>query len=569
MTRYIVTPMKTLLRAVRNINNHRDADENDFLPFHGGSRETARIYTTFAKLFKVVRVSNTAFFSGNLKWAYHFVKDALHLFRKVEDEKAVGIACNNLGNTLFAMYYDAYDESGFDINPSEEGGLVSVALKHYEEAIEIGQRQFDETPESELKANFAYQLADRLFNRGLFLLLISGDESAPVDTRQQAFRDISRARDLDYDVKDYMLEHKLLLKNSVPYYDRLIRRINGLTDFYDDVQLQEVWDVRELIEDADKFLHASWREPGAPLFDEVTRFGRLQQLEGCAIELWTHMDQLAEAARLAMRMFSEDAYILETSFTRAGDALLRILRESNDEDDDMEFSRKTVSCVREDLRRMAKFCKNVTLDTGKCLVFTAELSERWEGDPLLDKINANCLDLYDRCCTANDYMGVVAYTTQDSLTLDLKPKDGNEGRQRTLLDIATSSTSERANPTFPLAIQMVVDSQASLENDSFIVLMLDGYAWDSEACSSLRLQIDRLNRERGTKIHLLIVGMEMDMESDDARRQCQELGTVSKLSMYADATLENVDGIFRDFATAIAGRNVNSGFLRGITMERF
>lgn len=552
--------MITLLRAVKNINSRLVDD--DFPPLSGGSREVHGVYNTFAKLFKVVRISNTAFFSGNLKWAYHFVSDALQLFLKVNDHKAVAIACNNLGNTLFAVYYDGIDDIGLD--EPDGGSLITVALQHYEVAILHGERQFEEVPDSELKADFAMQLADRLFNRGLFLLLIQDDEEAPTDARQQAFEDIRRARNLDYDVKDFMLENRLLLKNSAEYFERLLRRINGLADFNDDEGLHEVWDVKELVDDADQLLLAAWNETSAPLFKDISRVGRLQQLETAAILLWQKMGNKAEAARLAMRMFCEDEYLLESSYVRAADALLGVLR---GEVEGMSFSNETFSCAQDDLRRMVRFCKNVSLDIGKCIVFTCELCERWEGDPLLERINANCLSIYDRHCSPNDFLGVVSYSTQECLTVELARKEGNEGRQRSLLDITTSSTTERANPAFPLAIQMVVDSQASLDNDSYIVLMVDGYAWDSDACTTLRQQIDRLNRERNTSIHLFIIGL--DMEDEYAREQCIQFSSVSKFSFYKDATLETIDGIFDTVATTIAGRPVNKGFLKGVTMERF
>jgi len=552
--------MITLLRAVRNINSG-DVD-NEFPPLNGGSREVHRVYNTFAKLYKVVRVSNTAFFSGNLKWAYHFVQDALQLFRKVHDEKAVAIACNNLGNTLFAMTYDSKEETFMEAS-TEESSLVSVALRHYDEAVAFGQREFDDTPVSELKADFALQLSDRLFNRGLFLLLVDGEPTAPPDARERAFEDIARARLLDYDVKDYMLEHRLLLKNSADYFCRLIRRINGLADFFDDTGLQEVWDVKELIDDADQLLFAAWNEPDAPLFEEVSRNGRLQQLEGAAILLYLKMGNEFEAARLAMRMFAEDEYILESSFSCAGRALLQLMRDN----DAVTFTKKTVSFTRNDLRRMLKLCKNVNLDVGKCLVFTVELSGRWEGDAILDRINEQCLQLYDRHCAPVDSMGLVAYSSKESLTVELGTKDGNEGRQRTLLDIATSTTTERANPAFPLAFQMVVDSQASLDSDSYIVLLLDGYAWDSDSCASIQLQLERLNRERSTLIHLFIVGL--DIEDEDARQQCIGLCNVTKASLYADATIDNIDRVFESITAAIAGRMLSTGFLKGITMERF
>jgi hypothetical protein len=43
--------------------------EDDFPPLEGGSREVNHIYNSLAMLIKVVRMSNIAFFSGNLNWA--------------------------------------------------------------------------------------------------------------------------------------------------------------------------------------------------------------------------------------------------------------------------------------------------------------------------------------------------------------------------------------------------------------------------------------------------------------------------------------------------------------------
>lgn len=564
----VASPMITLLHAVKSINSGQT--EEGFPPLVGGSREIHRVYNTFAKLYKVVRVSNTAFFSGNLKWAFHFVGDALRLFRKVDDKKAVGIASNNLGNVLFAIHYDAVgdfelNEEGYaEDSQGDESSLITLALRHFDEAVELAQQDFDQAPDTELKCDFALQLSDRLFNRGLFCLLVDGDEDAPIDCRERGYTDIRRSRNLDYDAKDFWMARKLLLKNSDAYFARLIRRINGLADFYDDIGLREVWDVKELIDDADQLLFAAWNEANAPLFEELNRVGRLQELEGAAILLWLRMGNELEAARLAMRMFSEDQYILEAAFVRAGEALLRVLRDGGET---LTFSKKAVSCVREDLRRMAKSCKNVSLDVGKCLVFAVELGAKWEGDPLLEKINENCLRLYDRHCAENDYMGLAAFSTKESLTVELGMKDGNEGRQRTLLDIATSSTAEGASPAFPLAVQMVVDAQASLDNDSYIILILDGHAWASETCATIQSQIDRLNQERNTSIHLFILGLAV--EDEGARSQCHRLCSVSKQSFYIDVSWGNADIVFDAIADSLTSRQRTNGFLRGITMERF
>jgi hypothetical protein len=64
------------------------------------------VYNTFAKLNKIIKVSNTSFFCGHLDMAHHFVSDALILYRKINDRKAIGVACNNLANTLFAIRFE-------------------------------------------------------------------------------------------------------------------------------------------------------------------------------------------------------------------------------------------------------------------------------------------------------------------------------------------------------------------------------------------------------------------------------------------------------------------------------
>jgi hypothetical protein len=101
---YDVTgPMIVLLRTVKAINENNM--DHDIPPLHGGSREIHQVYACFAKLVQAVRMSNTSFFSGDLTWAFDCISDALHLFCMMENQKAQGIACSNLGNTLQAMYH--------------------------------------------------------------------------------------------------------------------------------------------------------------------------------------------------------------------------------------------------------------------------------------------------------------------------------------------------------------------------------------------------------------------------------------------------------------------------------
>jgi len=355
------------------------------------------------------------------------------------------------------------------------------------------------------------------------------------------------------------VKNKLALKYSADYFSRLIRRINGLSDLYDDIGLREVWDVKELIDHIDQLLLAAWSVPLAPKFDEVTRVGRLQQLEGATIPLLMNMGDELGAARMAMRMFVEDKYILEGSFVRAAESLVRLMRSG-----EVSFSKMTASGVRVELRTMLKHCKNVTLNIGKCMVFTIELCERWEKDPLLEKLNSNCLKLYDRHCAPDDYMAVVASAAAHTLSTRLGVEDENEGRQRTLLDITTQGT-QRASPTFPTAFQMLVDSQVAYDHESFLIVITDGISWDINACLTIKAQIERLNRDRNSMIHVFAIGF--DVQSEVVRKQCQMLCSITKSSFYADKTLETLDGTFELIASAITGMATCS--LEGITMEKF
>jgi len=188
ITLYVTKPMITLLHMVNNVNEGRSGD--NLPPLNGGSREVQRVYNTFSKLYRVVRVSNAACFSRNLKWAFHFVSDALELFRKVSDRKAVGIACNNVGNTLFAMSQDSLAER-------DDDWTIAEALVHYDEAVQIAEEDFQNVLyPCEEKVDYALQLSDRLFNRGMFLLNVDGAKFAPEDSRAKGYEDISRARRL-------------------------------------------------------------------------------------------------------------------------------------------------------------------------------------------------------------------------------------------------------------------------------------------------------------------------------------------------------------------------------------
>lgn len=237
--------------------------------------------------------------------------------------------------------------------------MTRTAVVHYDESIEIAQSQLSRATTAEEKAGFAQQLGHRLFNRGLFLLLVANDGCAPENAKQLALLDLAKARQLDDEVRDFWLDRKLLLLHSVEYFCRLSRRAIGLLDFYDDDEVRAIWDVAEVVEDADRFLFAAWDQPSAPLFINMNRIGRLQQLESLAILLDIRRGRTMEAVRLAMRMLVEDENILECPFRMAATALLNFTRDDEWSD---AWSQKTKSSMRVDLRTMLRTCRETYLD---------------------------------------------------------------------------------------------------------------------------------------------------------------------------------------------------------------
>jgi hypothetical protein len=203
---------------------------------------------------------------------------------------------------------------------------------------------------------------------------------------------------------------------------------------------------------------------------------------------------------------------------------------------------------------------------GKCLIFALEVNERFEGDPLFERVNELCLKLYEELYD-DDYMGLAAYTTRGDLNVPLSLKSRNGARQRQYLDIATTSTSERTCPSWPYAAQMVIDSAASTECDTYIVLILDGYSWDPFATSTVKSQVDSLNQERETKVHVLILGM--DIEEAEVKEECQAMCNITKLSRYMDIDLDNVDASFDTIGDLIRGRLIRGNVTPGVIMEKF
>ena len=594
----IADPMIKLSNIVKNT---KKGEYDSIPPLEGGCKEVQSVYNTFAKLNKIVKISNTSFFSGKLTLAHHFVSDALVLYRKINDRKAIGVTCNNLANTLFAMQFEHFDDGNCCDSMPE--CYVKQALALYDEAMSYSHEDFNGA-EGDLKVDYAIQLSDRLFNRGLYFLFIDGYDCAPEDSRQRGYNDITFSRNLHDDIRDYLLEKKLLFAKSSSYFSRLFRRINCLAAFYDDVGLREIWDARVLLDEAKQLVEAATEVSSTgsfcPLFQEVNHSGRQQQLESLEILLDLNSGEIQHAARTGMRMLVEDVYLMEDAFVRAAEALVHYMKER---DRELSFSKRSIECTRNDLRTIVKSCRKKLLEIGKNTVFVLDISpSQWntssDGSNLLDGLNARCLWLYDNFCQADDQIGVVANTVNDTQPVEIGVKEDNEGRQRSFLDVATDisgpehsteETTSRASPRtstcFPIGSQMLIDSHVSLQSNSYIVWITDGnLRYEERTISSLRDQIERLNQERCYQIHVVIVDLKRDSshsntsdiqtEEEDWRSAqeslLRQIGNVSKTSIYLSANSEDeLTSVFDHLSAILSNNQSTSEFISYLTMEKF
>ena len=205
--------------------------------------------------------------------------------------------------------------------------------------------------------------------------------------RQLAYEDLAKAQELDVTARNYWLANKLLLANSDQYFDRILRRLYAAAAA---VKLDktsgvlDVFDIDGLMQEANQFLTASWEEEQAPLFEKVTRYGRLQQLEGAVISLLTSYgnDNEERAAMYAIRMLVEDEYLIDSAFVASADAMIHYLsyQKANRLEEGQEtekcWSEQAESETRVDINNMLRKCKT-SLNLPKTIIFAMELRSQY------------------------------------------------------------------------------------------------------------------------------------------------------------------------------------------------
>ena len=302
---------------------------------------------TLEALFRIIRSANAAFFNGELDFAYRVLNDALRLFRRLGNKKAIGIASNNMGNILLAIYRDMNAAKLDKLYGLSREDIVAQGIAHFHNAIQLGEKAYDEFYElqgwSPSCLDFMQHLANRYFNRGLFLLHIKKDHKNPKEIEELGMRDIQIACDMDHEVVSYGEEIGWgSADRAEKRFNVNIVRIRGFNILFE-IGYNYDWGVDGLMDETVDIVRTEYKQPDSELFMNVSVAGRLQDLEIQLMRYHTDRGDLETAAKVAVRMIMEDERIFTEAMRQAIDVLIKYT-ESNLAD--AEFRTKMLPIIR-------------------------------------------------------------------------------------------------------------------------------------------------------------------------------------------------------------------------------
>ncbi|KAI2498817.1 hypothetical protein MHU86_15670 [Fragilaria crotonensis] len=309
VTASLIKPISGLLRVLTKINNHELRNDNE--ETNGGSTEVTKVNDAIERLHTVLPVANIAFFSGDLKTAYETLRSALDLFTKLRNEKAIGVANNNLGNTMLSMYRTMKATKTSDICGFSRSEVISLGAHYFKCAVDQGENALSNINEEEgWSTNYLVvmqQLSNRYFNRAVFYLNVKDDYPEKDKAQQLGFQDLITAKDMDREVVDDGDSHGFKGDRGV-YFELLLGRIKGILQLIA-LGYPDEWGIEELFEDAQKELAAAFLDPGHALFRNIQAAGQMQRLDAALIEHYLLRKDNERAALVAIRMLFEDEFV--------------------------------------------------------------------------------------------------------------------------------------------------------------------------------------------------------------------------------------------------------------------
>jgi hypothetical protein len=309
----ISEPMCRLLGLISSLNQRDVCQEPPSLDKMTGSKEIVNVSNTMDSLYRVVRLANLSFYAGDLEAAYRVLVDALRLFKRLANKKAIGVASNNLGNTMQAIYQEMKNknlESSFGLTRK---AIIGKGTAYFHEAIQLGESSYDDFYEREGWSpnclDFMQHLSNRYFNRGIFLLTVKDDHDHPQEIEELGFRDLGIARDMDAEIVAQGEESGWgHVNRAEKLFNVQLGRIRGQLMLLE-LGYSDEWEIDENLDHLFQLLEAESTKGHSALFDEVSYIGRLQQAETEMARYLMIKNEVVPAAKIAIRMLFEDEFV--------------------------------------------------------------------------------------------------------------------------------------------------------------------------------------------------------------------------------------------------------------------
>ena len=328
--------------------------------YEGSCKEVNSVYATMEMLYKVIEYANAAFFSGDLERAYSVLRDALRLFIRLKNQKGIAVAQNNLGIAMLTMYRTMQAQGDKELCGMSKKDIVQKGSAYFSQSIKLGEVAYDYFYEkqgwSEECLAFMQFLANRYFNRAIFLLTTSCDHDDKKQAESLGFRDLQVCRnvcivtyvddlkslntyffsqitaDMDVEIVDQCIEMGFKI-NRVERYELMMGRVRGLLALVDQGYSPDELFLEDHINDVYQDLTKTMKHPSHDLFKVISVSGRMQKLD---LELirFLHQAKLdtTNAARVAIRMLVEDEYVFPDAELGAVTMLLTYMKTADDQD---------------------------------------------------------------------------------------------------------------------------------------------------------------------------------------------------------------------------------------------
>eukprot|EP00339_Tiarina_fusa_P022444 CAMPEP_0117003474 /NCGR_PEP_ID=MMETSP0472-20121206/4778_1 /TAXON_ID=693140 ORGANISM="Tiarina fusus, Strain LIS" /NCGR_SAMPLE_ID=MMETSP0472 /ASSEMBLY_ACC=CAM_ASM_000603 /LENGTH=358 /DNA_ID=CAMNT_0004704127 /DNA_START=68 /DNA_END=1140 /DNA_ORIENTATION=+ len=337
-------------------------------------------------LYKALRSANAAFYAGALEAAYLVLVDALRLFKRLDNKKAIGIASNNLGNTMLAIYREMELEGLKEVAGLSKKKVLVKGVAYFHESIQLGEKAYDEFYNeqgwSPVCLDFMQHLANRYFNRGLFLLTVKESHETPKECERLGHRDLEIARDMDLEVIAYGEEIGWGSSDRPEkLFDVKLVRLRGYNILLS-LGYPDLWETEDLFNEAFEIIKTEVKRESSELFAGVSVAGRLQEIETELMKFKLYKGEVETAGKIAIRMLREDERVFIDAEAQAVDVLLTYLQSDAAAKKTSMTLRRELADYREMLSDMVDDRKQAALEdleSDSALTRSTRRSDRFGG----------------------------------------------------------------------------------------------------------------------------------------------------------------------------------------------